>query len=225
MNLTKSRLKEIIKNELTKLLQEQSELDDLTSWSKSNKDKKEPKTCTYSTYAWHVARKRAVDHRRISKPYSEVTDIERDPNEPRCSTCFEDQVEVKVPGAPPVTVCWVYADRVEQALKKIVDSGTFQIKDLTGYRVGKTRGAIQHGQRSAMSNHSFGTAIDINRNSNGLYRGRKRRMGGHWDPKRNPDTTIVPNGIVYQEFSQFWKWGGELKGSLKDYMHFSITGK
>ena len=28
----------------------------------------------------------------------------------------------------------------------------------------------------------------------------------------------------YREMTKFWKWGGEIEGSTKDIMHFSVTG-
>jgi hypothetical protein len=197
-----------------------------------------PTTCTYSTYSWHVKKRRAVRHKRVEKPYGEVTDAERDPKESKCTICKEDQIEVKVGDVPSVTVCWLFETEVRKALEHISHSH-FVFEQIEGYRVGKTRGPVVAGVRSVFSNHSYGTAIDINRNDNGLYRACKvpinelttqrvrrcrLRVGGRWDPDKNPKTTIVPKGIVHQEFLRFWKWGGELPGNMKDFMHFSIDG-
>ncbi|MBU0552086.1 M15 family metallopeptidase [Myxococcota bacterium] len=197
-----------------------------------------PMRCTYSTYEWSVKQKKIVNRRKISKPYAEVTDAERAPEDPRCSVCAEDQLEVKVEGLPPVTVCKHHAAQVRGALEAIKAS-KFQVLDLTGYRVGKTRGPVVNGLRSLWSNHSFGTAIDINRKQNGLYnrcqielpkgikdlKGCKLAHGGAWDPQKRPHTTITPDSAAYQAFSPFWKWGGALKGPTRDFMHFSVTGE
>ena len=93
------------------------------------------------------------------------------------------------------------------------------------------------GVRSQFSNHSFGTAVDINPGSNGLYdqcdvprideKSIKRcrlRIGGKWNPGKRPSKTIVRDGPVHQAFTRFWKWGGEIGGNTKDMMHFSLTG-
>jgi len=197
-------------------------------------------TCTYRTYSWDVKQRRAVGHRTVKKPRTELTAEERDPGEPGCTVCREDQVEVSLPGLKPFSVCRVYADRVRAALERVRASGEFDLKTVTGYRVGRTRGPVIDGKRSLFSNHSFGTAVDLNARSNGLY-GRcklasppataedlarcKLRMGGAWDPKRRPRVTIVRGGVVFRELTRFWRWGGALPGALKDFMHFSITGE
>ncbi|MDX9719905.1 MAG: M15 family metallopeptidase [Myxococcota bacterium] len=196
-----------------------------------------PSTCTYSTYQWSVEEKRAVNREQVSKEYSAVTDDERDPKEPRCTVCREDQVELKVGELESVWVCWVYAEALEKALRTIVDSGEFELEELEGYRVGRTRGKVVDGLRTEWSNHSFGTALDVNASSNGLYGNCdvdvlsedsieqcKLRMGGKWRPKKQPRVSIVKDGVVYKALTEFWKWGGEIDGELKDIMHFSITG-
>jgi hypothetical protein len=200
----------------------------------------EDETCTYRTYAWSSVQKKGVGHQRVSKPRSALTDEERDPNEPRCTVCSEDQVKVAVKGVPAVTVCKVFAADVEKALTEIRDSGVFEIRALKGYRPGRTRGPIRKGLRTVFSNHSYGAAIDINAGQNALYRRCrtqrvagsakdiahcKRGVGGAWDPKARPRTTIVEGGVVHTTFTRFWKWGGALEGSLKDFMHFSVTGE
>lgn len=215
--------------------------------AKTGTKREAPKTCTYSTYSWHVKKRRAVRHKRVEKPYGEVTDAERDPMGSECTVCKEDQIEVKVKGIPSVTVCWVFETKVRKALKQIRVGKEFRIEQIEGYRVGKTRGPVARGVRTVFSNHSYGTAIDINRNDNGLYNPCKvsaetlvsdpkrikrcrRRVGGRWDPDKNPKTTITmaeksPGFHVYKAFNSFWSWGGELEGRLKDFMHFSLDGK
>jgi len=203
-----------------------------------------PTTCTYKTYTWSSAKRRTVDHKTVKKSYSKIGNDERDPDNPKCTVCSEDQVtvdpaELGIEGVKPIKVCYVYADKVKQALKTIHGSGEFKVVELTGYRVGRTRGRIVNGLRTKMSNHSFGTAIDINAKHNGLYSKCNipkvtvkalakcaRRHGGDWDPKRRPKLTITSSGIVYKTFlnNVGWKWGGEISGNTRDMMHFSITG-
>jgi len=202
-----------------------------------------PKTCTYKAYAWDTKHKRSTDHYSVEKSYNEVTDDERDPNDPRCTVCSEDQVSIDTSKlglkTGTIKVCWAYADAVENALKTVAQSGSFDIEKLEGYRPGKTRGKIDSkGLRTEWSNHSFGAAIDINAHKNAIYSncttkivgskddiaGCKRGIGGDYDPKKNPRTSITRNGVVYAAFTPFWKWGGEIDGSTKDIMHFSITG-
>jgi len=101
-------------------------------------------TCTYTDWAWHVP-------------------------SGQCSICIEDMTEVNVPGQQPVLMCHVIAPAVEAALIAAQDSG-FEIESLTGYRVGRTKGSLdEDGRRTEYSHHSFGLAIDINADKNGLY--------------------------------------------------------
>lgn len=200
-----------------------------------------PETCRYSSYQWHRAKRRAVNRKNIRKSYSAVRKEERSPDDPRCTLCLEDQVEVAVAGVKPVRVCWVYAASVQKALDEVVASG-FKVEQLDGYRAGKTRGPLVDGLRTVWSNHSFGTAIDINKHRNGIFTNCKlagddltpknvaekcrKTGGGAWDPERHPNLTITREGGVYRALTQSvgWKWGGEIPGRLKDFMHFSITG-
>ena len=205
--------------------------------------RKVPETCTYSAYAWDTRKGRAVDGFRVHKPYGEVTDDERDPNAPECTICQEDQVviaprELGINHAD-IRVCHVFAPQVRQALSDIAASGDFDIEKLEGYRPGRTRGKIdKNGLRTQWSQHSFGTALDINAHRNAIYSncpgaltsqaaevsGCRRGIGGDWNPQKYPRTSIVKDGVVYRAMTRFWKWGGEISGQTKDVMHFSVTG-
>jgi hypothetical protein len=47
--------------------------------------------------------------------------------------------------------------------------------------------------------------------------------GGAWRESENG--TINPASQVYKEMALIhWKWGGELKATQKDFMHFSLSG-
>lgn len=202
-----------------------------------------PETCTYSAYAWDTRKKRSTEHFTVSKPYAEVTDDERDPLVPLCTICREDQVVINPRdfgiSHAEVRICHVYAQRVKNALEAIAQSGQFEIEKLEGYRPGKTRGKIdKNGLRTQWSQHSYGTAIDINAHKNAIYtqcpsplshqasevKSCKKGIGGAWEPEKYPRLSIIKDGIVYQQMTQFWKWGGEIEGTTKDIMHFSVTG-
>lgn len=214
-----------------------------TTTTNTAQTRSEPKTCTYSAYAWDTKKKRATNRFEVSKAYADVSDDERDPNDPRCTICREDQIAIDTAEfglkTGKILICHAYADQVASALKTIAESGDFVIEKLEGYRPGKTRGPIDsQGLRTLWSNHSFGAAIDINAHKNAIYSHCpnpitgsrddvstcKRGIGGAYDPKANPKTSITPNGIVYKTMTKFWKWGGEIDGDTKDIMHFSITG-
>jgi hypothetical protein len=201
-------------------------------------------TCTYTTYQWSVVKKRGVNRHKVTKARAELTDVEKAPDfaVSGCTVCEEDQVTVAVDGLPEIQVCRYYAPRVKEALEALVASKEFKVEELVGYRCGQTRGRVVDGLRTEFSNHSFGTAIDINSRSNGLYNrcdlkavvptrhkeiARCRKgMGGEWNPEKRPRTTITPQSLAYRLFVEKvgWKWGGEIEGKLKDFMHFSPDG-
>lgn len=198
--------------------------------------------CVYSTSVWHVAKRTVVDRRTVRKPYAALTAEERDPGEPRCSVCESDQVridpaELGLGGLPGFRVCHVYVEPVKAALRALAKEPSVRIESITGYRPGRTRGPIVDGVRTWFSNHSYGTAIDINASHNGLYtscdvkrltpgaiRKCRLQLGGRWNPLSNPRETIVEGGAIHREFTRFWRWGGAIPGRTKDMMHFSITG-
>lgn len=195
--------------------------------------------CTYRTYNWSTVKKKAVNHKTVKKTRGELTAEERDPEDPRCTVCREDQTTLELEGVPKITVCRHYADKVKTALEETKAAG-FKIRTLIGYRVGRTRGRIADGMRQQFSNHSYGTAIDINARENGLYgkcklkeapktaadiKRCKLRVGGAWDPTRRPKSSVREGGPAHAAFSRFWKWGGARTDKVKDFMHFSPTGE
>lgn len=78
------------------------------------------------------------------------------------------------------------------------------------------------------SEHSFGQAIDINTVQNPYVRGsRVLPPEGKPHVERDPSVPglIVADGPVVAAFRDIgWKWGGNWR-SLKDYQHFSASGK
>ena len=187
-------------------------------------------TCSYDTYQWNTKEKKAVNYQRVVHPYAEVSDEERDPVT-GCTVCIEDQIQISIPPLKPFYICKAVAPAIRNALEYLIRSGV-QITNITGYRVGKTRGDVdRYGNRSQFSNHSYGVAIDINPEHNGLYdhcmafgSGCRLIRGGPWKPHEMPES-IVPNGKVVQAFKRLgYLWGGEIRGRQKDFMHFSPTG-
>ncbi len=189
----------------------------------------QPQTCSYADWTWSSAERRAVDVREVEKPYAALTDDERDAAT-GCSLCREDQVEIALPGVEPFQICKAVAEDVEAALTRAMARG-FVIETVTGYRVGRSKGVLDvDGKRTAYSNHSFGLAIDINAGKNGLYdrctefSGKCRlTRGGEWRP--GAPGGVSPDTPLYEELTGIgWKWGGELQGRQKDFMHFSPSG-
>ncbi|MDX1342634.1 MAG: M15 family metallopeptidase [Reinekea sp.] len=189
----------------------------------------EPEHCHYATYQWNVNEKRAVNYREVVKPYSEVTALERD-EQTGCSVCEEDQQWVQVGDLPPVRLCKRFARDVEVSLNQLLETG-HPIWKLVGYRVGMTRGELDaNGNRTDFSNHSFGIALDINDEQNGLYDQCitysdqcRLRKGGAWSAEQEGSLT-ADNEIVLRMKALGFRWGGEIAGRQKDFMHFSPTG-
>lgn len=185
--------------------------------------------CTYTTWAWHVEAGEPQAIETVSKPRSALSPEEQHPDLP-CSICQEDQVEVALEGVEPFRICRAVANDVRDSLEFAQLAG-FPIETVTGYRVGRTRGAIDaEGRRTEYSSHAYGVAVDINRQWNGLYDhcelitpGCQLRQGGVWSP--DDPRSITQRTAIYQTMRGMgWEWGGELAGRQKDFMHFSPTG-
>jgi len=185
--------------------------------------------CTFQTYAWNVQTKSAVKRRTVQKNYSELTIEERD-ERTGCSVCREDQRAVTLRNGLTFQLCGLLADRTEDVLNAMVLRGETVIS-VTGYRVGLTRGPLDaEGNRTGYSNHSFGIALDVNAEFNGLYGNCiefgpacQLRKGGRWQPRHKGG--LHPNSPTVKTLKQIgFKWGGEIKGRQKDFMHFSPSG-
>jgi hypothetical protein len=185
--------------------------------------------CTYRTYVWNVNAGRALRFETVSHPYRATKAEERDPVT-GCTVCSEDQETVSLPPLAPFQICRKIAPAVRESLRALLDKGE-TIHEVTGYRVGKTRGGVDaNGNRTLFSNHSFGIAIDVNERQNGLYDncpvfGPRCRLvrGGAWRP--GVRGTLTAHSAVVTALKQAGlRWGGEIDGNLKDFMHFSPTG-
>lgn len=186
-------------------------------------------TCSYTTYKWNVDLKKAVEFKSISHSYSSIERHEIDPKT-GCTVCEEDQELIEIADIPAFKVCSALAPKISKVLNDSYHNG-FPFKKVVGYRVGMTRGEVdENGNRTQFSNHSFGIAIDINEDQNGLYDQCiefsdqcRLRKGGIWNPEIEGTLTI--NGQIVNQMKDIgFKWGGEIKGRQKDFMHFSLTG-
>ena len=187
------------------------------------------RVCTYRTWEWDTLAKKAINPRLLSKPRRELSTEERGPIN-GCSVCAEDQVEVRLDGVPPFQICRAFGDRIRRAIAKARAEG-FPILSVVGYRVGKSKGPLNAaGVRTQFSNHSYGTAIDFNADKNGLYdhcahfdQHCQLRRGGEYRP--HDRAALTKASSLYRALKdEGFKWGGEIQGKQKDFMHFSMTG-
>lgn len=185
--------------------------------------------CSYSSYRWNVTTRQAVDHQRIEKLRSALSRAEYDAAT-GCSVCEQDQTELRLPGLRPFKVCKQLASRYRHLLLSLQKAGA-PVRDVVGYRVGMTRGPTDAaGNRTGFSNHAFGIALDINTDHNGLYDrcehfGPHCRLlkGGPWNPGH--PASLTADSLIVQTFKQNgFRWGGEIAGQQKDFMHFSPSG-
>ena len=186
-------------------------------------------TCTYTDWAWHVETGKAVNITQVKTSRDHLGPDQFHPELP-CSICAEDMETITLPGVQPFQMCRVIAPAVKAALSAAQADG-FPIEEIIGYRVGRSKGPINdQGLRTQYSHHSFGLALDINPPKNGLYDqcpefgpDCRLRIGGAWQPGR--PGTVSPGTLPYIYLTEIgMKWGGELPGQQKDFMHFSLSG-
>jgi D-alanyl-D-alanine carboxypeptidase len=85
------------------------------------------------------------------------------------------------------------------------------------------------GNPGVLSQHSYGWAVDINPLQNPYVRldGSVLRAAAkpYVDRSRDHQGMIHPGDVVVRSFAKIgWEWGGNWH-TLKDYMHFSLTGR
>lgn len=185
--------------------------------------------CTYKTWEWDTVQKKSVHHRTVSKAKAELTKEEQSEVK-GCTVCQEDQVDLRIDKHPLFKVCKKFAAQIKRAIEKAQVEG-FVIDSIVGYRVGKSKGPIDSaGLRTEFSNHSFGTAVDFNSEKNGLYDfcirfGPECRLirGGPYLAER-PGSITVKSPIYKSMREVGFKWGGQIAGKQKDFMHFSLNG-
>jgi len=184
--------------------------------------------CHYEYGVWNVYQRKTVIRIQVEKLRTQLTTEEIGPM--GCTPCLEDQSMIQLSNGLSLQLCRNIAAPVQHALEQSLSQGAI-IKSVQGYRASMSRGEIDSkGNRTLLSNHAFGTAIDINRANNGLYdqcftMGPTCRLiqGGAWNPQ-NP-LSLTPQSPIVKAFQEIGlKWGGEIQGKQKDMMHFSPTG-
>ncbi len=149
-------------------------------------------------------------------------------------TAKEYMVEVEVPvwrlhsdGTKSSSISYI---EVNKALAEDVvnifteiynDPSQFPIKDVGGY-------CWRNSASGKISQHSYGTCIDINWNENYYVEPDGTPItGSYWLPGEDP-YSIPEDSIVVKTFAKYgWRWGGNAWGEsyAKDYMHFTYLGK
>ena len=143
-------------------------------------------------------------------------------------------IEVEVPvwklrsdGTKTLSVAYIevnraLADDVVKIFTEIYnDPSQFPIKNTGGYYWRNTA-------FGRVSQHSYGTCIDINWEENYFVNPDGTPITGtHWLPGEDP-YSIAEDSIVVKTFAKYgWLWGGNAWSSnnAKDYMHFTYLGK
>lgn len=85
------------------------------------------------------------------------------------------------------------------------------------------------GSPGSLSHHSYGWAVDINPLENPYVRSDgsvlRRAAKPFVDRSQRVPGMIHPGDVVVRSFARIgWEWGGDWV-TLKDYMHFSLTGR
>jgi hypothetical protein len=188
-----------------------------------------PSECTYDMQTWNTDRKDSVMKKKVRHSYAELTPEEIDPAT-GCTVCSEDQEVISVPPLRKFSVCYKIAPRVRSVFACLARNNA-PIHTVVGYHAIKSRGPLDAaGNRTGFSNHSYGTAIDINPEQNGLYDnciqfGPECHLlrGGEWHPG-TPGALEKNCNVVSSLKQEGFHWGGEIAGRQKDFMHFSLTG-
>ncbi|HNW44656.1 MAG TPA: M15 family metallopeptidase [Elusimicrobiales bacterium] len=189
----------------------------------------QPETCTYEVFNWNIHKKRGVNMKRVQHPYSQLTAEEKDPGT-GCTVCLEDQRLLKAGGLEPFLACNKIADKLQALLDNLLKDGE-PVLEIVAYRPGRTKNPLDgSGNRTGFSNHAYGAAVDINRSKNGLYDrcqkfgpGCRLIQGGAW--KAGARGALTRDSKITQAMrAAGFKWGGEIEGNQKDFMHFSPSG-
>ncbi|HAH07296.1 MAG TPA: hypothetical protein DCM05_12370 [Elusimicrobia bacterium] len=185
--------------------------------------------CSYTYTVWNVKAKKSLIRKTVSKAYGELTPSEKGPL--GCTPCVEDQQEVVLSNGLKFQACKKAAEPVRKALEAALAKGQ-KIVSVLGYRAQMSKGAAdKDGNRTELSNHAFGTAVDLNEEHNGLYEnciswGPKCRLrkGGKYRPGADPLSLTKESPALAELKAAGFEWGGKIEGRQKDFMHFSPTG-
>lgn len=127
----------------------------------------------------------------------------------------------KVASTLNLTVNKNLAEDIKLIFKEIFDDESkFPIKSAGCFQWRNTSGG-------RLSQHSYGTCIDINPNENYYVSPSGTALSGsYWKPNEDP-YSVTEDGIVVKTFAKYgFLWGGNAWGekSNKDYMHFTYLG-
>lgn len=124
--------------------------------------------------------------------------------------------DVKTAGTMQLTVNGSIAEEVKQIFKEIYEGPQqFPISDAGGF---SWRGD------GSKSEHNWGTAIDLNSNSNYCLYADGTVVGDHWTPGLDPYSFYADCDVVKVFKKHGFLWGGDWPWSTRDYMHFSYFG-
>ncbi|MCR9203383.1 MAG: M15 family metallopeptidase [Halobacteriovoraceae bacterium] len=186
------------------------------------------RTCTYEYKVWNRWKGKSENLVKIKKKYKDLEKREKGPF--GCTPCLEDQQKITLSNGVTFLACKKKADDIQAVLETSLSEG-FRIRSVLGYRPQMSKGKLDSkGFRTKLSLHSYGIAIDVNRKSNGLYdqcvrweKDCRLIQGGVYNPK-NP-LSIKKNSTLVKIMKQIgMKWGGDIRGRQKDFMHFSPSG-
>lgn len=182
--------------------------------------------CHYEYTVWNTRTRASEGPFKIKKWKKDLTKVEKGPL--GCSLCEEDQVNVQLKDGKSFRVCSSIADTFKQA----IDSSGFKVETILGYRPSRSRGPVDsRGLRTEFSNHAYGVAVDINENYNGLYSNCVQwgtqcvlTKGGTYRPTQDARSLTRENPLTLSLIHAGLRWGGEIEGTQKDFMHFSPDG-
>ena len=125
----------------------------------------------------------------------------------------------KVSATMPLKLNSALADIVSDIFEEIYnDEEQFPINSIGCYT---WRSQMSTGR---LSEHNFGTAIDINPDQNYCLYNDGSKVGSYWKPGEDP-YSIDPYGVVIRTFEKYgFTWGGDSWTNPKDHMHFSYLG-
>ncbi|MEN8907845.1 MAG: S-layer homology domain-containing protein [Clostridiales bacterium] len=133
---------------------------------------------------------------------------------------FDSSKKNKITKTIKITVNKKIADVVKIIFENIYnDSEKFPIKYIASYA---WRSPMSSGR---LSEHNYGTCLDINPSENPYIVNGKYITAGKWEPETNP-YSIGTKSSVMKAFREYkWAWGGsDWSGDSQDYMHFSYLG-
>lgn len=125
----------------------------------------------------------------------------------------------KIASTRTLTVNVNLAEDVKAIFEEIFNSPEkFPIYSIGGYSWRKS-------SSGRLSQHSYGTCIDINPNENYQITSSGTVLSGSlWEPEQN-QYSIAEDSNVVKIFAKYgWAWGGTAWSSSKDYMHFTYLG-